>query len=211
MIGVLLVTADGLLASLKWESVEVSQAVDPASAEATASFPFKNDGMASVTITEVKASCGCTTAGLEKKTYAPGESGVIKATLHIGARQGLQSTTIRVMTDQADEKPTVLTMKTLIPRILDIKPTFVFWTKDAVPEAKKIKLVVGLDEPVHIVSAISSNPNMTANLVTVTEGKEYTVEVFPLTTDEVFQTTIVFKTDYPREKPKTFYVQAHVK
>jgi len=38
-------------------------------------FEFVNAGASPVTVTDVKTSCGCTTAALSKKTYAPGRKG----------------------------------------------------------------------------------------------------------------------------------------
>jgi hypothetical protein len=43
-------------------------------------FRFTNTGQGPLIITSVKSTCGCTVAQLEKKEYAPGESGTIKAT-----------------------------------------------------------------------------------------------------------------------------------
>ncbi|MCK4292081.1 MAG: DUF1573 domain-containing protein [Planctomycetes bacterium] len=44
----------------------------------TCQFKFTNNGRAPLKITNVKSTCGCAVAKLEKKEYAPGESGTIK-------------------------------------------------------------------------------------------------------------------------------------
>jgi hypothetical protein len=46
----------------------------------TYSYKFKNTGDVTLKITEVKSTCNCTVPALEKKEYAPGESGEIAAT-----------------------------------------------------------------------------------------------------------------------------------
>lgn len=43
-------------------------------------FKFRNTGQGPLRITNVKSTCGCTVAQLEKKEYAPGESGTIEVT-----------------------------------------------------------------------------------------------------------------------------------
>jgi hypothetical protein len=43
------------------------------------SFRFKNTGSKPLIISNVSASCGCTVPEVPKKPYAPGETGVIKA------------------------------------------------------------------------------------------------------------------------------------
>jgi len=44
------------------------------------SFRFKNTGNKPLIISNVSASCGCTIPEIPKKPYAPGETGVIRAT-----------------------------------------------------------------------------------------------------------------------------------
>jgi len=54
-------------------------AVGPATKH-TLIYKFKNTGRETLKITDVKAPCGCTIPVLEKKEYAPGESGQIEVT-----------------------------------------------------------------------------------------------------------------------------------
>ena len=49
-------------------------------------FAFRNIGDDPVTIMRVTSSCGCTTPRLDKRTYAPSESGAITARFEIGQR-----------------------------------------------------------------------------------------------------------------------------
>lgn len=197
-------------ALLKWDTTQVTQKAEPMAESVSAAFRFENIGSETVTIKEIKSSCGCTTAALDQKTYAPGESGEIVAKFNIGSRQGLETKTVTVMTDEGDS-PTVLTMKTLIPKILEMQPAFVFWQKDEIPEPKTINLKVGLDAPVKIVSAKSDNSNMSVQLDVVEEGKAYRLTVFPATTDDLLKARITLVTDFPADKPKTYFVFAHVK
>lgn len=197
-------------ALVSWETTQITQKVDPLAEQVTAVYRFKNIGDEPVTITEIKSSCGCTTAALEKKTYAPGESGQIEATLKIGSRQGLQTKTIRVSTD-AEDQPTVLTMKTLIPEVMKIQPAFVFWQQGEVPDIKTIDLKVGLQEPMHVVKATSDSSLVGVQLEEVERGKHYRLNLFPTGTDETAKARITVETDFPKESPKTFYVYAHVK
>jgi len=196
-------------ALLDWETTQVTQKADPLAESVSATFRFKNIGDKVVTIKEVKPSCGCTTAALAKMSYGPGESGEIVAKLDIGSRQGLQSKSIQVTSD-GEDAPTVLTMKTLIPKILEMQPAFVFWQKGEVPDTKTINLSVGVDA-LHIVKAESDNANVSVQLDEVEPGKRYRLTVFPASTDELLKVRITLVTDYPKDKPKTFYVFAHVK
>lgn len=55
---------------------------------AETTFSFINDGDQSITITGVRASCGCTTPGWSKEEVQPGESGFIKARYNPRNRPG---------------------------------------------------------------------------------------------------------------------------
>jgi len=65
-------------------------------------FPFINTSSDIITVTNVKASCGCTAAQLQKKTFAPGEGEAIKSTFNTKDRTGTQHKTITVTTDDED-------------------------------------------------------------------------------------------------------------
>jgi hypothetical protein len=60
------------------------------------SFRFKNTGNKPLVISSVTASCGCTVPETPKKPYAPGETGVIKASFNSAGKEGLQSKQVNV-------------------------------------------------------------------------------------------------------------------
>ena len=53
------------------------------------SFRFKNTGTKPLIISKVWAQCGCTVAETPKEPYAPGQTGIIKATFDSQGRPGL--------------------------------------------------------------------------------------------------------------------------
>jgi hypothetical protein len=73
-------------------------------------FGFKNVSAENVVIESVRASCGCTTPKLDKKEYAPGESGVIEAAFNTTGRKGPQSKTVTVRTSDPKQPAYVLTL-----------------------------------------------------------------------------------------------------
>ena len=60
------------------------------------SFRFKNVGDKPLVISNVSASCGCTVPETPKKPYAPGETGVIKASFNSTGKPGTQSKQVNV-------------------------------------------------------------------------------------------------------------------
>ena len=83
-------------AGLRFEATSVEIKPEPGEPQVVAKFPFKNTSDKNVTIFATESDCGCTTAGLEKKEYSPGEAGTITATFAIGDRTGAQVKQIRV-------------------------------------------------------------------------------------------------------------------
>ena len=86
-------------AELRWQQMAVEVLAKPAEQSAVVDFAFTNEGSQAVTIQSVQTSCGCTTAALDKKTYAPGEAGKIPVTFNFGDRVGEQIKYITLRTD----------------------------------------------------------------------------------------------------------------
>lgn len=195
------------LGMLVWEATEATRNPGPLEESVSASFKFRNTGGKSVEITDVKSNCGCTVAQPDKKIYAPGESGEVTATLNIGSRQGLQVTGITVTTDDG-EKPVTLIMKTLIPEVIKIQPTVVWWSRGAAPDPKAINIHVQEGDPVRVVGVESGGDFFDARLEEVAAGKHYRIDLTPSSTSKPATVRLIIKTDYPKDKPRTY--QAHV-
>src|SRR6266478_990433 len=67
-------------AELAWKQRVQEFKCSPEQKSIDVHFAFKNTGATPVTIRSLTSSCGCTTARLDKKTYAPGETGEVLAT-----------------------------------------------------------------------------------------------------------------------------------
>lgn len=72
-------------------------------------FKFKNTGTDNLIIQSVQPGCGCTGATLgDKKEFAPDEKGEIKVTFNTQGREGINSKTISVTSN--DKKEPVKTL-----------------------------------------------------------------------------------------------------
>jgi hypothetical protein len=198
------------LAKLQWTTFTQTQIAQPTAAEVFAVYAFTNKGEAPVSIVSIKSSCGCTTAALEKKTYGPGETGEIVASLKIGNRQGVQKNTITVSTDDG-EAPVVLTMETTIPQVLTVQPVFLIWHLGGVADPKSVSIKAGISDPVHILSARSNNENIAVEVETLADGREYRVNLYPLSTDEAIKARVTIETDYPAGAPRSYVIHAHIR
>lgn len=85
--------------------------------EVETAFKFTNKGDSDLEIKNIQGSCGCTVPQLEKKIYAPGESGEIKVKYNPHNRRGPQHTNVTVTTNDPAKAQVVLGVKS------EVKPT----------------------------------------------------------------------------------------
>ena len=77
---------------------------------ATYEFKFKNIGKETLVLSNVQASCGCTTPTWTREPVAPGKTGVITATFNSSGRPGVFNKVVTV-TSNAKSASVPLTLK----------------------------------------------------------------------------------------------------
>ena len=201
----------GAWAQLRWDAPIQHFQRAPEDRAVEAHFTFQNTGSAPVTIRSLRSSCGCTTARLEKKTYAPGERGEVVARFAFGDRKGLQRKTIAVAAGDKSEEATILELSVLIAEPLRISPALVFWRTGQPGETQTVQLTAEPSQPVRVKSVTSSNPRLGATLQTVQPGAQYLVAVRPVDTAQKESAEISVLTDFPPDAPRTYVIHARVK
>ena len=199
-----------IFAQLKWDQPQQKISVKPGDKAVTAKYRFTNNSSSPVTIVDVRPSCGCTTATLAKKTYAPGESGEIDAKLNFAGHTGHQEKWIYVTTNSSGTEPTLLTLAVDIPPDITIEPQFVMWRIGDPLTPKTIRVVVPAGFPTKILAAQTDNPAIRVQLQEVMTGKQWEVKVTPAETKDLVKAVVSIRTDYPAEKPATYSVYARV-
>ncbi len=84
---------------------------------------IKNVGTETLKITEVKPTCGCTTAPLGKYELAPGETTNMQVTLTIGSTSGRQHKSIRIASNDPSSPTKIVSLRANVIRPIEIKPT----------------------------------------------------------------------------------------
>ena len=79
----------------------------PGPRRVAADFEFRNSGNYPVKILRLHSSCSCTTASIEKKTIAPGESVIVKTTTRVKKSPGTDIVTVNLFTNDK-EHPVIL-------------------------------------------------------------------------------------------------------
>jgi hypothetical protein len=80
-------------------------------------FKFTNTGKVPVIISNVKASCGCTTPGWTKEPVMPGQTGFIKALYNTTNRPGAFNKTLTVTANTEPASSTLFITGTVTPKV----------------------------------------------------------------------------------------------
>ena len=208
---ILVALAEGARAELKWEQTSVELHPTFSDKQAVAHFKYENVGKTPVHFESVHASCGCTTAQTQKDEVPPGEKGEITATFNIGGRTGTQIKTVTVQTDDPDpaHATTQLTLKTVIPQLLELQPMFVIWQSGEEPKPKVITARANKDAGITKLDVVSSAPDFTTRVDPGSSPNEFRISVQPKDTGKPTYTTLTVKPNSPAGAP-AFNIAARV-
>jgi hypothetical protein len=196
-------------AELKWDQTILELHPKLGEQEAIGHFKYQNAGKTPVRFKSVRTSCGCTAAQSQREEVPPGEKGEITATFKIGDRTGTQVKTVTVETDDPSQNTTVLTLKAVLPEMLTIIPTFVFWAPNEEPKSKTLLVKAGKDFPAQNLSVTSANPEFVAKVEPAGTG-QWKINVQPKQTAHSMAGLLTIKPDYPKDAPKLFYANVSV-
>jgi len=170
--------ANTCCAGLKWEQTQIELHPEPGAATAVGTFKYKNTGDTLIHFKSITTSCGCTTAARKKDDVVPGEAGEITATFKVGASTGVQQKTVRVETDDAAAPVTVLALRAVIPQMLELRPSFVYWENSE--PAKPKTIIVKAAKELHATSLkVTSSSNDFVTSVSSAAQNEFKIEVQP--------------------------------
>jgi hypothetical protein len=208
LVTIIMAVASAAHSELVFEQSELE--LHPAVGDATAvgHFRYQNKGDKTIAIKSVTTSCGCTAASA-KQTAEPGEKGEVTATFTMGDRIGTQQKGITVVTDDAANPTTTLTLKVVIPQVLELQPTFVFWQAGEEAKAKTIVGKVGKDVSIKNLDVSSSNPDFMTK-VEQPSANEFRISVKPQQTTKAEAATLTIKPALPDGKSKILYATASV-
>lgn len=195
----LIALAEGARAELKWEQTSVELHPTFSDKQAVAHFKYENVGKTPVHFTSVHASCGCTTAQTQKEEVAPGDKGEITATFNIGGRTGTQVKTVTVETDDADatRATTQLTLKTIIPQLLELQPMFITWQSGEEPKPKVITAKANKEAGITKLDVVSTASEFTTKVEPGSAPNEFRISVQPKGTDKPVYTMVTIKPNSP--------------
>jgi hypothetical protein len=199
-------------AELKWEQTSLELHPGVGDKQAIGHFKYQNVGKTPVRFKSVKTSCGCTAAQSQKEEVPAGEKGEITATFNIGDRTGTQVKTVTVQTDDPDQAHanTILTLKAVLPEMLTINPTFVFWKGGDDPLEKTITVKAGKDFPAKNLKVTTSNPEFVAKVDSGSNSGEWKISVRPNETTRPIAGVLTIQPELPGAPSRAFYANVSV-
>ncbi|MGJ8643164.1 MAG: DUF1573 domain-containing protein [Luteolibacter sp.] len=195
-----------LCAGLKYEKENISAEAGLDDKTISRDFKFTNESDAAVTIRAADAGCSCISVQIAggKMTYAPGETGTMRANFEIGSFQGTVEKPIYVWLDgDPDESPSsTVRLSVTIPTIISLEPKTVKWRIGDNAASKVIDVKMAYKKQIHITELASNNENFKVKLITVEDGKHYQIEVSPQDMEAPGLCVIRIKTDVDVSKQR---------
>lgn len=195
----LLLIAHVSFAELVFEEEVIEWDAPVGALEMSADFKFTNKGNLPVTITAISTKCDCTVADLEKKTYAPGESGLIHGLFTLGDREGRHRKVILVATDVPNAAPIDLAMVANITPLFDVSPRMLFWRKGDSLESKIIQVRLADPDNFELAWRATEVENFTLESSSDSDGL-VVLNVVPDSTDTPCRADVLFYV-HPKNKP----------
>ncbi|NJR43562.1 MAG: DUF1573 domain-containing protein [Akkermansiaceae bacterium] len=185
-----------------FEFAETSKKVEiaPDAANVTIDFPFTNKSDQTVTITSSQGDCSCLKAEISegKLKYAPGESGIVRATFETGNYSGTVQKMIKISlaSGPTEERSMVdLSLEMKIPALINLEPRTLQWGIGEKAEPKTIKISISEGQTIHATGVNSSSEEFAHELKKIKEGKEYELVITPKTTDNTRLAVFRIETD----------------
>ncbi|MEI7989394.1 MAG: DUF1573 domain-containing protein [Chloroflexota bacterium] len=139
-------------------------------------FVFTNIGNATLEVTEVRTSCGCTTTGKWDRQVAAGKTGAIPIELNTTGYRGGVVKTINVLCNDTALTNVLLQLKGTIWTPVDVLPSLAVFTvssESSTNETKMLRVINNMEEPLSIAEVICTNRALKAELKAVRPDKEY--------------------------------------
>ena len=185
-----------VFAGLTWDTTFREIQVPSNQGEVLADFGFKNKGTEPVDISSIQTSCGCTTAKVDSKKIAPGESGAVHVRYDVGGRKGTQVKGIIVQT--SDHTKQNLTLRILIQEPVSFSQKEFVWTSGSPATPKES--IVEVESGARVVGAESQNDQFDARVEEMEAGRRYRLVVTPRSTGAAAATTIKIQVADPKKR-----------
>lgn len=159
-------------------------------------FEFKNEGMAPLILSNVRASCGCTTPTWTKEPIEPGQTGSITVTYNPNGRPGRFQKTVTITSNATEPTKRVYIKGEVIPK--QAKPENQFKTSVGELSMKTLALDLGTIKKGDVKQGELEYTNLTK--------EDHKVELATNSADSYLVNQVMLASVKPNEVGKFFFV-----
>jgi hypothetical protein len=162
-------------------------------------FVFTNTGTAVLEISDVKPSCGCTTAEVWDRLVQPSKTGVIPLQFNSSGFGGAVAKTVTVICNDPRQSNVVLQLTGTVWRPIEVTPSVAVFQPtegERTKETRAVRIVSNLDEPLTLSDLECTDPSLRAELKVIKPRKEFELQItaLPPFTNRYSGGTITLKT-----------------
>lgn len=181
--------------------------VKPADNPLKAKIVIKNTGNATLSVSEVKPGCGCTTAPISKSEIQPGDTASLSVTLNVSSNTVDVSKSIRITSNDAKNPTKHLYLKARVFYPIEIKPQSYFTFHDmeiGMKKESRLMLKNNTNESITLTEFVTNPPNLQLNIMgkkILKPGEEF--ELIAIATPDKagsYNCSVKFKTNNPEMK-----------
>ncbi len=160
---------------LKFALLTATHVAAPDDTAFDTTFAFTNTGNHVVSITGVRASCGCTTAKADQTLYASGAHGVLDVSFVFGNRGGPQHKTITIITDDPQQPRVELTLEVTLPAAPVISHGDLVWRLGEVPAPRAVAVSIPDGCPYRLAGVDGTDAFAVATVAATAKDLRFTV------------------------------------
>ena len=165
-------------------------------------FNLTNVGTQTLELSDVKPTCGCTTAKEWPHRLEPGESGVIRVEINTENLSGSVTKIVNVTCNDPNHHTVALQLKGTVWKAIEVMPPLAFLkVPDESPSngVAVVRLISHLETPLTLGAPVCDNPAFRAEIATDKPGKDFRLIVRATTAMESLSATakIRMKTSAP--------------
>jgi hypothetical protein len=174
--------------------------------EVALEFPFKNTTGASLEISSIQTSCGCTAAKVDSKEIPAGGTGSVHVQFHSGGRRGEQVKSVEVRT--SDREMQMLVLRVVVQETISFSQKEFLWSAGSAPVAQDSIMEVDPSSGATILGAESLNDQFDVKLQELDPGRRYRLSVTPRSTEVPVTSSVKIQLTDP--KKRSIFLQTRV-
>lgn len=191
-------------AQLRFDALERQAKAGLHDVTVSTEFRFTNIGSRAITIHKIVSECGCLVGKVEKMTYQPNESGLLRAEMQVAGKAPESRYTITLECD--DAKQYAVTFVGLVPRSMDISPRLLIWNVGEAPKARFLDVTIESEGLRFTGFSPPAPPGFTIEVQKGPKPGKHRIKITPLSTRAALKAVIAPQLEGDQKLPQDLSV-----